>query len=138
MTQFLQEVLAYASGRTSQEIGGLAQADLAEEMFGELHERPYLIVLDGFERLLAAYSRWDPSTVSDSEAGPEPRSLTEPNADAVVRRLAGAGPSKVLISTRLMPVALQGRFSQGLPGVRRLSLDGLTDDDTQTCWHALA
>jgi tetratricopeptide (TPR) repeat protein len=97
-----------------------------------LRSRPYLVVLDGFERLLAAYHRFDPSKVRDEEAEAGKRSLIEANADEIVRRLAAAGPSKILISTRLMPFALEGRFGRQMPGVRRLRLPGLTDADTRT------
>lgn len=101
-------------------------------MLTGLRSRPYLVVLDGFERLLAAYHRFDPSKVRDEEAEAGKRSLIEANADEIVRRLAAAGPSKILISTRLMPFALEGRFGRQMPGVRRLRLPGLTDADTRT------
>ena len=132
MTRFLREVLAYTTSRPPREISRLGRAELADEVFIALRSRPYLLVLDGFERLLTAYHRFDPSKLRDEEVEPDQRSLTEPHADDVVRRLAAAGPSKVLISTRLMPIALQGRFGQRLPGVRQLRLPGLTDADTRT------
>jgi tetratricopeptide (TPR) repeat protein len=132
MTRFLQEVLAYTTERPMREVRRLSRADLADEVFSALTSRPYLLVLDGFERLLAAYHRFDPSKLRDEEVKQDQRSLIEPNADDVVRRLAAAGPSKVLISTRLMPTALESRFGQRLPGVRHLRLPGLDDDDTRT------
>lgn len=114
------------------EIRRLGRADLADAVLSALHARPYLLVLDGFERMLAAYQRFDPSKLRDEEVEPNRRSLIEPHAEDIVRRLAAAGPSKVLISTRLMPTALDGRFGQRLPGVRQLRLPGLTDADTGT------
>jgi tetratricopeptide (TPR) repeat protein len=132
MTRFLREVLAYTTGRPVREISRMNRADLADEVFSALRSRPYVLVLDGFERLLAAYHRFDPSKLRDEEVEPDQRSLIEAHADDIVRRLAAAGPSKVLISTRLMPIALQGRFGQRLPGVRHLRLPGLTDADTRT------
>lgn len=131
MTRFLREVLAYTTGRPMREINRLGRADLADEVFTALRSRPYLLVLDGFERLLTAYHRFDPSKLRDEEVEPDQRSLIEPHADDIVRRLAAAGPSKILISTRLMPLALQGRFGQRVPGVRHLRLPGLTDADTR-------
>jgi tetratricopeptide (TPR) repeat protein len=132
MTRFLQELLAYTSSRPIWEIRQLERADLADEALTALRQRPYLIVLDGFERLLAAYHRFDPSKLRDDEVEPDKRSLIEPQAEEIVRRLAAAGPSKILVSTRLMPTALQGRFGQRLAGVRQLRLPGLTDPDTRT------
>jgi hypothetical protein len=132
MTRFLQELLAYTSPRPVREIRRLDRADLADAALAALRQRPYLIVLDGFERLLAAYHRFDPSKLRDDEVEPDKRSLIEPQAEEIVRRLAAAGPSKILVSTRLMPTALQGRFGQRLHGVRELRLPGLTDADTRT------
>ena len=131
MTRFLQELLSYVSARPEREIRHLPPADLAEEVIAGLREHPYLVVLDGFERLLAAYHRFDPSKLRDEEAETGGRSLIEANADEIVRKLTAAGPSKIMISTRLMPLALQSRFGQQLPGVRHLRLPGLTDTDTR-------
>jgi tetratricopeptide (TPR) repeat protein len=132
MTRFLQELLRYISARPVKEIRRLPPADLADEVLTGLRGYPYLVILDGFERLLTAYHRFDPSKVRDEEAEAGKRSLIEPNADEIVRGLTAAGPSKILISTRLMPLALEGRFGQQMPGVRRLRLPGLTDADTRT------
>ena len=131
MTRFLQELLAYTSGQSMPQIRRVNRTQLADEALAALRRHPYLVVLDGFERLLVAYHRFDPSKLRDEEVGPDKRSLIDPQADDVVRRLADAGPSKILISTRLMPTALQGRFGQHMPGVQHLRLPGLTDADTR-------
>jgi hypothetical protein len=131
MTRFLQELLGYVTGRPMKQVRHLERADLADEVLVVLRSRPYLIVLDGFERLLAAYHRFDPSKLRDDEVEPDKRSLIESSAEDVVGRLAAAGPSKILISSRLMPLALQGRFGRYMDGVRQLRLPGLTDPDTR-------
>jgi hypothetical protein len=74
------------------------RATLAQEVIATLRSRPYLIVLDGFERLLTAYHRFDPSKVQDHAVEIHERSLIEANADDIVRRLAAVTPSKVLAS----------------------------------------
>jgi hypothetical protein len=86
-------------------------------------------VLDGFERLLSAYHRFDPSKLRDDDVEASQRSLIEPEADEVVRALTGAGPSKLLISTRLLPDALETPAGRLAEGVERLRLPGLSDDD---------
>jgi tetratricopeptide (TPR) repeat protein len=96
-----------------------------------------LLILDGFERLLTAYHQFDPSKMRDHEVESSQRSLIEPFADEVVRSICTAGPSKILISTRLMPEALEGRFGSRLPGVSHLRLPGLTDADTVTLLERL-
>lgn len=131
MTRFLQELLAYATGQPMRQVKRLNWVELADQALAALRGRRYLLVLDGFERLLTAYHRFDPSKLRDEEVEQDERSLIEPQADDFVRRLAAAGPSKILISTRLMPTALQGRFGQEVPGVRQLRLPGLTETDTR-------
>jgi tetratricopeptide (TPR) repeat protein len=132
ITRFLRELLAYVTARPLDEVRRLDRTELAAQVFASLRSRPYLLVLDGFERLLAAYHRFDPSKLRDDEVEPAKRSLIEPYAEEVVRTLLTAGPSNVLISTRLMPEVLEGRFGQRIPGVRHLRLPGLTDPDTVT------
>jgi tetratricopeptide (TPR) repeat protein len=132
MTRFLREVLAYTTRRPMREILRLSRAELQNHVLAALRVRPYVLGLDGFERLMAAYHRFDPSKLRDEEVEPDKRSMIEPQAEEIVRLLAAAWPSKVLISTRLMPTALEGRFGRRLPGVQHLRLPGLTDTDTWT------
>ena len=132
MTRFLQELVAYTSGRPIKQVRRLHRAELADQALTALRSRPYLLILDGFERLLAAYHRFDPSKLRDEDVQQNERSLIDPQADDIVHRLAAAGPSKILISTRLMPVALQGRFGHQMPGVRYLRLPGLAEQDVRT------
>jgi len=129
MTSFLQEVLRYTGTYSEEDVRQLDRAALTLEVIAVLRSRPYLIILDGFERLLTAYHRFDPSKVQDHAVEVNERSLIEANADDIVRRLAAAGPSKMLVSTRLMPVALEGQFGRTMPGVRHTRLPGLSDED---------
>ena len=131
MTRFLQEVLAYVADRPVEQITRLDRIELANQVLAALRSRRYLLILDGLERLLPAYHRADRSEVRDGEVHPDERWLIEPQANDILRRLAAAGPSKILISTRLMPATLQGRFGRPPPGVRYLRLPGLTDEDTR-------
>lgn len=129
MRSFLTELLAYLRRRPLREVAQLSRADLASDVLSELRRRPYLIVLDGFERLLAAYHRFDPTKMREDEVEPVKRALIEPDADLVLRDLVSAGPSKVLLSTRLFPEAVE-RYRRPLPGVRHHRLPGLSDADT--------
>ena len=88
MTRFLQELRGYVS--TLEKLPRLAPADLADEVVAALRSRPYLVVLDGFERLLTAYHQFDPSKVRDEEATTDKRSLIEARANDIVRKLAAA------------------------------------------------
>lgn len=130
ITRFLREVLAYVSTRAWEHIERLERTELVEQVFSELRSRPYLLILDGVERLLAAYHGSEPFKLRDDKVIPAKRSLIEPYAHEVMAAFSNASPSKVLISTRLMPETLEGRFSQRIPGVAHLRLPGLTDPDT--------
>ncbi|MBV1856322.1 DUF4062 domain-containing protein [Catellatospora tritici] len=131
MGRFLREVLAYTTGAPLADIRRLPRADLAAQAVAALRARPYLLVLDGFERLLRAYHRLDPSKVRDDEADTTKRSMIDTQAEDLLRNLTAVGPSKILISTRLMPDALT-RFGRPIPGVRHIQLPGLTEADTAT------
>jgi tetratricopeptide (TPR) repeat protein len=132
MLRLLQELLAYTSGQPMQDVRRLKQPDLLDQVLASLRNRPYLVVLDGLERLFAAYQRDEPSISHDGNIEAGQRLLNEPGADEAIRRLATASPSKLLFNTRLMPSALLGRFGQRLPGIQKLELSGLTNADTRT------
>ncbi|MEU7873705.1 hypothetical protein [Dactylosporangium sp. NPDC049140] len=128
ITQFLRELYCYLTRTPMREIERLDGSTLIREVMAHLSDRPYLVVLDGFERLLHAYHRFDPSKLRDDEVEPDKRGLIEPLADTFVRELIEATPSKVLISSRLMPAALERRFDFVNP-VQRIKLPGLDDDE---------
>ena len=130
MKRFLQEVLCYTTQRRMEHIREMSATELSTGVLTALKDRPYLLVLDGFERLLAAYHMFDPSKLRDEEVMTTKRSLIEPHAHEVLRELTHVAPSKVLISSRLMPDALEGRFGQCVPNVTHVRLPGLTDADT--------
>jgi tetratricopeptide (TPR) repeat protein len=130
MIKFLREALAYLTERPLISLQGLPPSDLMAQLVNALRARPHLLVLDGIERLLGAYHRFDPTKLRDDEVKPAERTFIDPLAEEVVHRFAAAAPSKILISTRLLPSALEGRFGRRAPGVRHLPLPGLTDEDT--------
>ena len=131
MSRFLREFALYASDLKPKEIGRLRWTELKAHVLDLLRNRPFLLVLDGFERLLHAYHRFDPSKLRDDEVEPAKRSMIDPIGEDLLRELTTAGPSKVLLSSRLLPTALS-RFGGLNPGVRHMRLPGLTDEDTAT------
>lgn len=132
--RFLQELLAYVRAcPTNDIIRSVDREQLAAQVLSELSRRPFLVVLDGFERLLVAYHRFDPSKVTDDDVDADHRenkhSIVDPLGYDFVRRLATASPSKILITTRMLPDALEGPSGNLVPGVVRRRLPGLTDAD---------
>ena len=90
-------------------------------------------MLDGLERVLVAYHRYDAAQMRDEEADTavdqigkrDPCAAIRPEDDDLLRRLAAVAPSKILVSSRLTPLALVNRAGTVVPGVRREILPGL-------------
>jgi tetratricopeptide (TPR) repeat protein len=123
-TRFLQELLQYVSGLRADEVRRLDPTELPEQVLDWLRRGRYLVIIDSLDQFLRAHH--------NIGAGHDARSLNEPNSEEFLRSLAAAGPSKILITTQLMPSALRGHSGQALPGVRHLELPGLTDEDIRT------
>lgn len=85
MTRFLQEVLAYTTDRPWGEIAKLDHSALAADVAAVLRSQPYLLVMDGFERLLLAYHDVAPAKLGEDETAVSQRSLIEARAHDVVR-----------------------------------------------------
>ena len=99
-------------------------------MVEELRRKPFLLVLDGFERVLTAYHRWDKAQQRDEQIETELRECTNPQDRDLLLMLRNCGPSKILVSTRLFPSDLEDRAShKPMDGVARLKLDGLAPAD---------
>jgi hypothetical protein len=130
--RFMHHLLAYLTARPVAEVSDLERTELIDAVTDELTAQPFLVVLDGFERMLTAYHRFDPSKLMDDRVEVSKRSLIDTYADEVIRRLIAARPTKVLVNSRLLPEVLQSRFGPNLPGVAHLRLPGLTDADTRT------
>jgi tetratricopeptide (TPR) repeat protein len=98
-----------------------------------------LIVLDGFERLLRQYGRMDAALQSDDEDAdidPSQRDCSSPLTETFLRGLSGAGmKSKVLMTTRLCPRALESADGKLLKGCRDEALSAFSPDDAVTYFH---
>jgi hypothetical protein len=129
MRGFLQELAASVSDRAAAEVRKLPHDELLALVTTELDARRHLVVLDGLERLLRAYHRFDPSALHDHEVDTRRRTLIEGEAAETLRALVGTTRSKVLVTTRLMPRALETPARTPLVGVRHHALPGLTPAD---------
>jgi len=109
--------------------------DLLEAMRGT----NILIVLDGFERLLRQYGRMDAALQSDDEDAdidPSQRDCSSPLTETFLRGLSGAGTkSKVLMTTRLCPRALESADGKLLKGCRDEALSAFSPEDAVTYFH---
>ena len=143
MRDFCATALAYMTGGSRADLATRPAGELADALLGHLRAQRWLLVLDGLERVLIAYNRYDAAQLADAAAetstgatGGAPTKCIRPEDDDLLRRLAAAGPSKLLMSSRLMPLALLNEFGQPLQGVRRLQLPGLDPRDAEAMLRA--
>ena len=137
MADCCREALAYLM---RQPVSGLQKQparELGRQLVAHLRSQPCLLVLDGLERVLVAYHRSDAPTLadealerpSDQMADRNPCAAAHPDDDELLRQLCAAAPSKLLVSSRLMPQALLNPAHQPIPGARREPLRGLRPAD---------
>lgn len=156
---FIIRALAYASGQSEQAVRELKPPEREDQLWRLLDERPFVLVLDGLERILLAYARMDaarmldddldertanrvarahglPESAAQSFIGKHQLRLTaDQRAGQFLRRLARVRASRLLISTRLYPAELQTDTGDALPGCFPYFLPGLTDDDALNLWR---
>ncbi len=144
MTRFCREALAYMTGRPLKALRKEKMRALMPRLIAELEARPWLLVLDGLERILVAYHRIDApqmrdedaETAEDQIANRDPRAAINPEDEELLRQLTAAAPSKILVTSRLTPKALVNRASMPMPGVRREMLSGLRPTDAEALLRA--
>ncbi len=139
MADFCQRALAYMTGRPLKELRKKRTAELREPLLAELHANPWLLVLDGLERVLVAYHRIDAAEMRDEDAdNPTDQIANRDPIDAIreedndlLRALAAAAPSKILVSSRLTPRVLLNSSGQPVNGAKRYTLPGLRPGDAE-------
>ena len=139
MSDFCKHAIAYMTGRPLDESAKKKTAILATELLAQLHAKPWLLILDGLERVLVAYHRIDAAEMRDEEADSptdrivhrDPRDAIRDEDDDLLRSLAAAAPSKILVSTRLVPRVLLNPSGQPIRGVKRITLPGLRPPDAE-------
>lgn len=138
MTDFCRRALAYITGQPVEDFYKKKTAELGEMLLHHLRTRPWLFILDGLERVLVAYHRIDAAQLVDEKAGTtdeiahrDPRTAIRPEDDDLLRALAGAAPSKILITSRLTPKVLLNASTYPIPGVLRERLPGLRPADAE-------
>jgi hypothetical protein len=144
MADFCREALAYVAAKPTKDLTKLRTRELSNLLVSELERRPWLLVLDGLERILVAYHRHDAAQLPDEDADTtgdqigkrNPCASIRPEDDELLRRLAAVAPSKIIISSRLTPKALMNHSGTPLPGVRREILSGLRPSDAEAMIRA--
>lgn len=156
---FIIRALAYVSGQSEKTVRELKAPDREDQLWRILDQQPFLLVLDGLERILLAYARMDaaqmldedlddqtanrvaqaiglPQSAADSFIGRHQLRLTaDHRAGHFLRRLTQMRKSRILITTRLYPTELQCETGAPLPGCFAQFLTGLTDSDALSLWR---
>jgi hypothetical protein len=156
---FILSALAYVSHRPKEQIQQLPPHEREEELLNVLDSRPFLLVMDGLERILIAYARMDAARFADDDLDEKtanyiasklglPESATQSfvgqyglrktadlRAGAFLRKLTRVRASRILISTRLYPADLQTSTGHTVPGCVSMFLTGLSNDDALNLWR---
>ena len=120
--------------------GELSPRDAVKALLEILHPPGTLLVLDGFERELRAFGGLDAAYRGDELVGPDSsdRDCISPVAEGFLRNLAVLPNlrSKVLLTTRLSPHALETRGGEILQGCREEELKQMQPADAVGFFHA--
>lgn len=137
MRDFKVTALAYMTGQAPETLVKRPEAEVTDELLTHLRQKPWLLVLDGLERVLAAYHRSDAAQAQDDDlegdTGLKDRKPTDcirPADDDLLRMLPACEPSKLLITSRLMPHVLCP-YGTDVPGVAHVPLRGLAPEDAE-------
>lgn len=143
MADFCRRALAYMTQRPLEDFHRMKTVELGGMLLHQLQARPWLLILDGLERVLVSYHRFDAAQVADEDAGTtdrianrDPCAAIRPEDDDLLRALAAAAPSKLLLTSRLMPRVLLNQASQPIPGVLRVPLPGLRPSDAEQLFRS--
>lgn len=160
---FVIRSLAYVAGLPLADVQALEHPERERRLLNVLNREPFLLVLDGLERILMAYSRMDAARLDDEDLDLQTaNALTTPEQDAssadqltaterirqqqlrkasdprvglFLRKLAQVQASRILISSRLIPADLQTETGQCIPGTTAIMLRGLRDQDALELWR---
>jgi tetratricopeptide (TPR) repeat protein len=135
---FVIRALAYVSKRTIDEVIQIPVPERETQLLAALDHAPFLLVLDGLERILIAYARMDAARLDDSEVGKEKnlRKTADPRVGRFLQKLAQVRQSRILVSSRLYPTELETAVGDPIPGTFRIRIEGLTDEDAVELWRA--
>jgi len=142
---FVTRALAYVTRRPREEVEKIPAPDQESQLLAALDGEPYLIVLDGLERILIAYARMDAPRLLEERAGSggqtgsglrHLRKTSDPRAGRFLQKLAQTRRSRILVSSRLFPADLETLDEEPHTGCFKLPLAGLDDGDAIELWRA--
>jgi len=135
---FVTRALAYITRRPLDGVKNIPAPERESQLLAALDREPFLLVLDGLERILIAYARMDAALLEDSQVGSSRslRKTSDPRVGRFLKKLAQVKKSCILISSRLPLADLETDGGDPIPGTSRCNIDGLTDNDAVELWRA--
>ena len=129
---FIEETLKYLKLEVPQ-----GQRPQVDELLKAMQGQKILLVMDGFERALRAYSSMNAAYQGDEEAKKNERACVNLNAEIFLKNVCSlpAMKGKVLMTTRITPHAVEPR-GQILQGCREVELKAIHKDDAVKFFHA--
>ncbi|MCH8961136.1 MAG: hypothetical protein IH820_07350 [Bacteroidetes bacterium] len=156
---FITRALAYVSRKTIEQVKEDKFPAREQKLLAILDREPFLLVLDGLERILIAYARMDAAYLQDTDIDKETenyiagalglpesagqafvgrhqlRKTADVRAGQFLRKLARVRASRILVSTRLYPADLQLPLGDPIPSCAAVFLPGLSDQDALDLWR---
>jgi tetratricopeptide (TPR) repeat protein len=135
---FVIRALAYVTRQSREEVQKISPPEREAQLLAALDREPFLLVLDGLERTLLAYARMDAAQLNDGQVGNQKnlRKTADPRVGSFLKKLAQVRNSRILVSSRLYPAALETDSGDPIPGCFRYDIQGLTDEDAVELWRA--
>lgn len=143
---FIEETLAYLVGRDN--ISSYGQRQQVDALLKEMQSQKILLIMDGFERALRAYSSMNAAYQSDEESplpegegqgegGINQRDCVNLNAEIFLKHLCTLPniKGKVLMTTRLTPRAVEQR-GELLGGCHEEELQAMQKEDAVAFFRA--
>lgn len=144
--EFLRRSLEWCGHASPEESKRLTRSEMERRLLKVLADEPFVLVLDGLERLMNGYAivfdrAVDPDAVRagkhEADVAVADRQLTDPRSGAFLKRLARAMRSKVVVTTRLAPAELEDDTGVEVPGAKFMTLGGLAPAEVAQLWDSV-
>lgn len=135
---FVGRSLAFTTRRAFEEIQTIPKSEREDQLLSALEHQKFLIALDGLERVLIGYldKNAQEDEVLDNVDEQGARKPVDSQIGRFLRKMAQVHTSRVLVNSRWFPADLERPGGEPSPGVFRLNVEGMTEEDAVELWRA--